>query len=75
MSWQKEIAAIATGDNDRSIDWCAEELERATRQLVWDYAHFLAHLRHRRSKTGHPYDFTCCRAVRVPRGRPKREAA
>jgi hypothetical protein len=62
--WSDEIRLIATGEGNRSLAWCAEELARASAQLLWDYQRLLAHLRWKRRMAGHRYQFACCQAAR-----------
>lgn len=64
MTWSEEIRALGSGQNNRDIRWCAEELLRATERLVFDYLQFLAALRARRRLPGHRYNFNCCRGAR-----------
>lgn len=70
-AWADEIAALPAGDNNRSVTWCAEELERASTALVEDYRAFLARLVQRR-RSEHAWHFVCCEAVKARRGRPSR---
>ena len=63
-TWSQEIQLIAAGEGNRSLSWCAEELQRASAQLLWEYHRLLANLLWRRRQAGHRYQFTCCKAVR-----------
>lgn len=71
-AWLLEIRALATGDNNRSIDWCAAELQRAAWELVIDYRGFVAKLQHQRLE--HRFRFACCAPFHTRRGRPKKVA-